>query len=411
MGTNVIKTNESACKNGFKETCLIPPFREGSLSGLTFSVKDVFNLKGYKTGFGNPLWEKTHPVAVENAICIQQILANGASCVGKTIMGELGCGSTGANHFYGTPYNPRAPELVPGGSSSGSAVSVANGSVDFSLGTDAGGSVRIPSSFCGILGMRPSHGIISMAGVTSLAPSFDTVGVFASSMEVLSKVMSLLLDNKLQEKSRVGDIFIIDDLVQICSDEVKSSIKKVSDICFELFKKRPRIIKLNDIDEEANDSSSGIANTFLNVFCSETWTSISDWANEVKLEFGKSSYVDFSFMKNIDKEKIYRAFLKKEYFFKKLNDFLLPNNLFLIPTTPFAPVAKPANNTKINEFNYEKLRPLISLASVGRLPQLNIPILNQANVPLGISLVAAFKKDAYLIKIAEKIQRVLQDEI
>ena len=119
-------TQEFNYKNGFKDCFIISPTNKGILDGLNFSVKDVINLEGHRTGFGNPLWEKTHPLAVENAVCIQQILTNGASCIGKTITGELGFGSTGANHFYGTPYNPKVPKLVPGGSSSGSAVSVAS---------------------------------------------------------------------------------------------------------------------------------------------------------------------------------------------------------------------------------------------------------------------------------------------
>ena len=93
---------EDNYKSGYKETFFIPPIHSGVLDGLNFSVKDIFNLEGRRTGFGNPLWEETHPIAIEHAICIQQILANGASCVGNTILGELGCGSTGANHFYGT---------------------------------------------------------------------------------------------------------------------------------------------------------------------------------------------------------------------------------------------------------------------------------------------------------------------
>lgn len=394
-------------KNGFKENFLISPVNGGVLDGLNFSVKDVINIAGHRTGFGNPLWEKTHSVAVENAICVQQILANGASCIGKTITGELGSGSTGANHFYGTPYNPRVPECVPGGSSSGSAVTVANGLADFSLGTDAGGSIRVPASFCGIYGMRPSHGIISMSGVTTLAPTFDTVGIFANSIDLLSKVMSLFIDNDPNEESRVGEIFIIDDLVQICSDEVKSSIQRINNVCFEVFKKHPITIKLNDIDKNAGHSTLGIANTFLEVFCSEIWTSISEWANEVKLEFGKNTYVDFSFMQKISKNNISSSFLRKEYFFKKLNDFLNPNNIFLIPTTPFAPITRPEKNSKINEFNYEKLRPLISVASVGKLPQINIPVFNKDKVPLGISLVAGYRRDAYLIQVAKRIQNYI----
>ncbi len=99
--------------------------------------------------------------------------------VGKAITDELTYSLNGENIHYGTPVNPKAPGRIPGGSSSGSAVAVAGELADFALGTDCGGSVRAPASFCGIYGMRPSHGRISTAGVFRLAPRFDTVGWFA----------------------------------------------------------------------------------------------------------------------------------------------------------------------------------------------------------------------------------------
>lgn len=390
-------------KTGIKESFFIPAIRNGILDGLRFSVKDVFNTQGHYTSFGNPLWEKTHPVATENAICVQQLLVNGAFCIGNTITGELGCGSTGANHFFGTPLNPKALDLVPGGSSSGSASSVAAGLVDFSLGTDAGGSIRVPASFCGVLGIRPSQGIISTSGVTTLSPSLDTVGVLANSIEVLDKVMSILLGYELKNENNVGKIFVIEDYVKFCSKDINDAMKEFSEVCKNEFKKDLIAIKLSDIDSHADHTDLGIANTFLHILCAEVWTSISAWANEVQLEFGKDTYVDFSFMKNLDKTKIAQAFSRKEYFFEKINRFLSPNNLFCIPTTPFSAVLRPAIKTKINEFDYDRLRPLISLASIGRLPQINLPILNKGAAPIGISLIAGFKKDNYLISMAKKI--------
>ena len=390
-------------KTGFKEDFLIPAKNSGILDGLTFSVKDVFNIQGHLTSFGSPLWEQTHPIATENATCIQQLLMNGGSCLGSTITGELGCGSTGANHFFGTPLNPKAPDLVPGGSSSGSASSVAEGLVDFSLGTDAGGSIRVPASFCGVLGMRPSQGIISTAGMITLVPSFDTVGVLANKMGVLAKVMSVLLGTEPKNSNEVGEVFIIEDLMKICSKDTNEAMMMFSKACKNEFKKDPVIIKLDDIDNDANHADLGIADTFLHILCGEMWTSISAWANEVKLEFGKNTYVDFSFMQNLDKAKIVQAFSRREYFFEKINNFLFPNNLFCIPTTPFSAVLRSESKTKINEFDYEKLRPLVSLASVGRLPQINLPILNQGAAPIGVSLISGFKKDDLLINSARKI--------
>lgn len=392
---------------GFKEKFLIPPINNGILDGLKFSVKDVFDIQGYYTSFGNPLWEETHPMAVENAISVQQLLANGASCIGHAITGELGCGSTGVNHFFGTPINPKNPDLVPGGSSSGSASIVAEGLADFALATDAGGSIRVPASFCGIFGMRPSQGIISTSGVTSLVPSLDTVGILTNSMDILEKGMSILLGIQPEKESKMGELFIIEDFVEICSDEVNDMMMKFSQSYAKKFNKNPVFIRLSDIDISFNDADLGISNTFLHILCSETWASISAWANEVKLEFEKNTYVDFSCMKALDKVKISQAFSRREYIFEKINNFLSNENLFCLPTTPFSAVLRPGNKSKVNEFDYGRLRPLVSLASVARLPQINLPILNHEKPPIGLSLIAGHRKDAHLINSAKIIYNLL----
>ena len=140
----------------------LPPTGSGMLDGLCFAVKDVIDVAGWKTGCGNPTWRDSHPSAVANAVCVEQLLRAGARCVGKTISDELAFSLLGQNHFYGTPLNPQAADRVPGGSSSGSASAVACGLVDFALGTDTGGSTRVPASNCGIWGFRPSHGFISL---------------------------------------------------------------------------------------------------------------------------------------------------------------------------------------------------------------------------------------------------------
>src|ERR687889_2186783 len=172
--------------SAFVQELGVDPTGSGPLDGLTFAVKDLIDIGGYKTGCGNPSWGHTHPPATVNAVCVEQLLAAGARCVGKTVTDELAFSLLGENHFYGTPLNPKAPDRVPGGSSSGSASAVARGLVDFALGTDTGGSVRVPASNCGTWGLRSSHGFISVAGVNPFAPTFDTVGILASSAVVLA---------------------------------------------------------------------------------------------------------------------------------------------------------------------------------------------------------------------------------
>src|ERR671916_885518 len=191
-----VRPNEpTAVEEGraFVQKVEVNPTGSGPLDGLSFAVKDLIDIGGYKTGCGNPSWGNTPPPASVNAVCIEQLLDAGARCVGKTVTDELAFSLLGENHFYGTPLNPRAPDRVPGGSSSGSASAVAQGLADFALGTDTGGSVRVPASNCGVWGLRPSHGFVSVAGVNPFAPTFDTVGILASSAEVLVRAASVLL--------------------------------------------------------------------------------------------------------------------------------------------------------------------------------------------------------------------------
>lgn len=170
---------------------------QGPLAGLSFAVKDVFAIAGVASCYGNPRWLETHPPAARTAPVVQRLLDAGARLAGLTISDELALSLTGENAHYGTPVNPRCPERVPGGSSSGSAVAVASEQVDFALGTDTGGSVRVPASHTGIFGFRPTHGAVPLDGVLPLAPRFDTVGWFARDAALLERVGAVLLPEAL----------------------------------------------------------------------------------------------------------------------------------------------------------------------------------------------------------------------
>lgn len=191
-----------------------PPAAPLSLHGLSFAVKDIFEIKGRVTGFGSPDWKRTHDEAEKTAAVITSLLKKGATCVGSTVLDELSFGITGENVHYGTPTNPSKPHHTPGGSSSGSAVVVAAGLVDFALGTDTIGCIRIPASFCGIFGFRPSHGAVSMDGVLPNSQSLDTIGWFARDPSVLHCVGHVLLQLK-AEPRRSRRLVVADDLFEL----------------------------------------------------------------------------------------------------------------------------------------------------------------------------------------------------
>src|SRR3989442_3232505 len=175
-----------------------PPVRiagapRGPLTGLTFAGKDLFDVAGHPTGGGNPDWARQHPVPTRHAWAVQRLLDAGATLIGKTVTDEVSLGILGENPFDGTPLNPKAPDRVPGGSSSGSASAVAQGLCDVALGTDTGGSVRVPASFCGLYGIRPTHSRLDLNRMMAQAPSSDTTGWFARDAKTFARVSEVML--------------------------------------------------------------------------------------------------------------------------------------------------------------------------------------------------------------------------
>ena len=165
----------------------------GPLAGTTFVAKDLYDVQGYPTGAGNPDWERIHEIARETAPAVRRLLEAGATLVGKSCTDELAFSLDGINIHYGTPVNPRFPDRLPGGSSSGSVSAVAAGLVDFAMGTDTSGSIRVPASYCGVYGFRPSHGAVPLDNVVPLAPSFDTAGWLARDGRMLARCGRVLL--------------------------------------------------------------------------------------------------------------------------------------------------------------------------------------------------------------------------
>ena len=165
----------------------------GPLAGLTFAAKDLFDVAGVPTGGGNHDWPTGRPLPSRHSWAVQTLLDAGATLIGKTVTDEVSLGILGENAFDGTPVNVRAPGRVPGGSSSGSAAAVAAGICDTALGTDTGGSVRVPASFCGLYGIRPTHGRIDVTGMLPQAPTSDTTGWFARDAATFARVSAVML--------------------------------------------------------------------------------------------------------------------------------------------------------------------------------------------------------------------------
>jgi amidase len=395
-----------AQSNAFVTTFDLSPTGSGRLDGLCFAVKDVIDVAGWKTGCGNPTWRDSHPTAVAHAVCVEQLLRAGARCVGKTVSDELAFSLLGENHFYGTPLNAKAPDRVPGGSSSGSASAVACSLVDFALGTDTGGSVRVPASNCGIWGFRPSHGFVSLAGVNRLAPSFDTVGILAQNAGVLARVAAALLAGSPVSVTEFSNIYLLHEAFALADAEVQQALLEPVRRLRALFGERMWESSLRELS--ADDTGSGLA-TWADTFCVIQWAEIKSclgaWIADTKPEFGPDVAASLELTNQLNRRRVADALERRERYFRCLHEFLGPNDLLCIPTTPAVAPRKgeaPARSSKGGGY-YPRTSALTSIAGIGRLPQVSLPVGHAAEVPVGLSLLGRHGQDALLVETAKSL--------
>jgi amidase len=400
--------------DAFVERIEVEPTNPGALDGLNFAVKDLIDVGGHKTGCGNPTWRETHPPASANAVCVEQLLDAGARCVGKAVSDELAFSLLGENQFYGTPLNPRAPDRVPGGSSSGSASAVARGLVDFALGTDTGGSVRVPANNCGVWGLRPSHGFISVAGVNPLAPTFDTVGILASSAEVLARVASVLLVCEEIPGEEPGTIHLIEEAFSIADTDVHQALEDPVRNLRSLFGERLRDTSVREIHDESE--STGLQawhDTFSVLQWAEIESCLGAWVEATKPAFGPEVAQNFDLIRCLDRRRVRPATQRREKYFRSLKALLGPNDLLCMPTTPaIAPLKgtiAPRGHASTDDNYYSRLLSLTSVAGLGRLPQVSLPLAESSGgVPVGLSLLAAHGRDAFLLSVVKRVAASLE---
>jgi Asp-tRNA(Asn)/Glu-tRNA(Gln) amidotransferase A subunit family amidase len=197
----------------------------GPLTGTTVAVKDLYAVAGQRIGAGNPTWLAGAPVEESNAWAIDALLAAGADIAGLAQTDEFAYSLSGTNVHYGTPPNPASPGHIPGGSSNGPASAVALGLADVGLGSDTAGSIRIPASYCGLLGFRPTQGVVSTAGLLPLAPSFDTVAWLARDAATLARVGDVLLPPALTRATPLTVGLLADDLLALADPEVAAAVE------------------------------------------------------------------------------------------------------------------------------------------------------------------------------------------
>jgi amidase len=400
-----------AQSNAFVTTFDLSPANSGPLNGLCFAVKDTIDIAGFKTGCGNPTWRDSHPPAVVHAVCVEQLLLAGARCVGKTICDELAFSLLGENHFYGTPLNALAPDRVPGGSSSGSASAVACGLVDFALGTDTGGSTRVPASNCGIWGYRSSHDFVSVAGVNPLAPSFDSVGIFAQSADVLAKIGLVLLADAPISANKPTTIHLIREAFALADADVQKALSGPLQRLREIF---GDAVRESSLQELVGDDAGHAFATWAETFCVIQWAEIESclgaWIANSKPEFGPEIAASFQLMKELDRRRVAEAMQRREQYFRSLNQFLGPQDMLCIPTTPALAPHKgdPPRRSSSGSGYYPRTLSLTSVAGMGRMPQVSLPIAGADGVPVGLSLLARHGQDSFLLQVAKNVDREIR---
>jgi amidase len=375
--------------------CIREPTGRGRLSGLTFVVKDLIDVAGCPTGGGNPHWLATHPPAATSAPAVDALLAAGARLVGKTVTDELAFSLEGENAHYGTPINPACPDRLPGGSSSGSAVAVAGGLADFGLGTDTGGSVRVPASFTGIYGYRPTHGRVSTTGVVAFAPSYDTIGWFARGADVLRRVGEVLLDPGsdafLHRLVRAGDAFAL------AHPDGRSLLEaRAHD-----WGAREEITVFDDAIGEWLECYRVLQGA-------EIWEQLGPWINAEKPAFGPSIAPRFADAATIQPSAVKRYRALRETLTDRLRALIPEKTGLVIPTTPGPAPARSASSAEISSF-YQVALPLNAIAGHAGLPQVTIPVAHTHGYPLGLSIVGAYGSDHALLGFAAKVADALAD--
>ncbi len=378
--------------NAFVPGTLVPIAGKagGPLDGLSFAVKDLFDVAGLPTGGGNHDWALVHPVPNRHGWAVQTLLDAGASFVGKTITDEVSLGILGENAFDGTPINTAAPERVPGGSSSGSAAAVAAGLCDTALGTDTGGSVRVPASFCGLYGIRPTHGRVDTTGMLPQAPSSDTTGWFARDAETFARVSTALLGEA--PGALPTRLLIATDAFAFADPEVAEALQ-------------PMVARLSRIVGEVREEI--MAPQGLSVWARaqrtlqpvEAWNTFRHWVETANPRMAFSVVAGLLNGARMPEGERQWAEMMRLEARARLRQLLPPGTILCLPTTAF-----PAPLRGLSQPVLQPLKDRIScLCSQGGLtgsPQVSLPGATVNGAPVGLSIIGGRGTDATLIAVA-----------
>ena len=366
----------------------------GPLSGLCFAAKDLFDVAGYPTGGGQPFVLAMSGIKTKTAPAVQQLLDAGARFVGKTVTDELAFSMNGNNAHFGAPINGAAPDRISGGSSSGSASAVSNGLCDFALGSDTGGSVRAPANHCGLYGIRPTHGRISLSGVLDLAPSLDTCGYFARDVETFARVSSVLLGHDIEPLQKIRLLKPDDIWALLDADVLTVQAGPLARVEAALGKVQAANVVLDDLDS--------MYWHFRYIQGREAWMVNGPLIERFCPPLGPGVAERFDWSRQVTDTQFAAATSYRERFKKHLANLLGTDGVLVMPTVPdIAPMCSETGDS-LESYRNRSIQ-MLCIAGLSGFPQISLPLGQRLGCPLGLSLLGPPGSDASLVQLAQRI--------
>ncbi|MER8828119.1 amidase [Mesorhizobium sp. M0938] len=369
--------------------------QSGPLAGLRLAVKDIFDVAGYRTGCGNPQRQREASPATATAPAVQALLDSGACFVAKTQTDEFAFSLMGLNAHFPSPVNPAAPDRITGGSSSGSASAVAGGLADIATGSDTGGSIRAPASFCGLIGLRITHGRISLDGTMPLAPSLDTFGWFAKDMATYDKVGAVLLGDDLhrRELQRPLTLDALDGLLlgPQEADAYRGMIRHVSSV-----------IGAPQTTGPLSHSTDDLYWCFRKLQGYEAWQNHGAWISQENRMLGPGVKERFEHGATIDAATARHETQRRGAFRLELAERLGEDGVLVLPTVPGAAPLKADSFDDLQIYRERALR-LLCLSGLSGFPQITLPLGKVDGAPFGLSLLGPKNSDRQLLTLAARI--------
>ncbi|MBD8874709.1 amidase [Roseibium polysiphoniae] len=363
----------------------------GPLDGLSFAAKENYEFAGRVASNGNPTWKASHPPAEKSAACVDTCLQAGASFVGFTHMDELAYSIIGANAHFGTPVNSAAPSRVPGGSSSGSAAAVAAGLADFALGSDTGGSVRIPAAFCGIFGLRTSHGRISSNGLVPLAPSFDVPGWFTRDLDTMIRVSAAFGINAAQGK-RPSRLWLPSSVWSGIDPDLFAALKPMID-------RLAALLGPADTSSLPEQTLEHWFETFRVHQAYEIWKTVGPWVSSAAAHFGPGVTERLDMASKINGTEFAKSAADRASICAAMDTLMDDSTILVLPTAP-GPAPELAASQEDLDAARKAIMCLTSISGLNRYPELTIPGAVVGKAPVGLSLVSARMQDNDLLALA-----------